>query len=76
MVDSGDSDLIHQKLTMSQYLAYKSEPMGPELGDSASFRERVFEKLYTSSSSFVSLNLFQFVALFQLSREESSVIKQ
>jgi hypothetical protein len=50
--------------------------MGPELGDSASFRERVFEKLYTSSSSFVSLNLFPFVALFQFSREESSVIKQ
>jgi hypothetical protein len=41
MVESGDSDLIQQKLTMSQYLAYKSEPMGPELGDSASFRERV-----------------------------------
>lgn len=41
MVESGDSNLIHQKLTMSQYLAYKSEPMGPELGDSASFKERV-----------------------------------
>lgn len=40
MVESGESDLIHQKLTMSQYLAYKSEPMG-QLGDSASFRERV-----------------------------------
>lgn len=40
MVDSGDSELINQKLTMSQYLAYKSEPMGA-LGDSASFRERV-----------------------------------
>ena len=41
MVDSGDSDLINQKLTMSQYIAYKSEPLG-QLGDSASsFRERV-----------------------------------
>lgn len=63
MVDSGDSDLIHQKLTMSQYLAYKSEPMGPELGDSASFRERVFEKLYTSSSSIVS---FKFISICSL----------
>lgn len=40
MVESGDSELINQKLTMSQYLAYKSEPMG-HLGDSASDRERV-----------------------------------
>ena len=40
MVESGDSDLINQKLTMSQYIAYKSEPLG-QLGSSSSFRERV-----------------------------------
>lgn len=43
MVDSGDSDLIHQKLTMSQYIAYRSEPLG-QLGDS-SFQERVGDKI-------------------------------
>lgn len=40
MIDSGDSDLIHQKLTMSQYIAYRSEPLG-HLGDSCSSTERV-----------------------------------
>ncbi len=43
MVDSGDSDLIQQKLTMSQYIAYRSEPLG-QLGDS-SFQERVDDKI-------------------------------
>ncbi|XP_057381259.1 uncharacterized protein LOC130703827 isoform X1 [Daphnia carinata] len=42
MADSGDSDLINQKLTMSQYIAYKSEPMGPELGESTSSKERPY----------------------------------
>lgn len=52
MVESGDSDLIHQKLTMSQYLAYKSEPMGPELGDSTSSKERVSKHLKMLSKNF------------------------
>ncbi len=43
MVDSGDSHLLHNKLTMSQYIAYKSEPLG-HLGDSVESQERVSPK--------------------------------
>lgn len=73
MVESGDSDLIHQKLTMSQYLAYKSEPMGPELGDSTSSKERVSKHLKMLSKK---LFLTAFTALFQLSRKDFSVSTQ
>lgn len=62
MVESGDSDLIHQKLTMSQYLAYKSEPMG-QLGDSASFRERVSCYCLNKFNSKVLFNFQIWVAL-------------
>lgn len=41
MVEPGDSDLINEKLTMSQYIAYKSEPLG-HLGSSSSSKERVY----------------------------------
>lgn len=61
MVDSGDSDLIQQKLTMSQYIAYRSEPLG-QLGDS-SFQERVHNKIWLVNDRQLIAILFFFLAL-------------
>ena len=61
MIDSGDSDLLHQKLTMSQYIAFKSEPLG-KLGVSGSSAERVRSIILLFFISI--LTLYHFIALF------------
>ena len=63
MIDSGDGDLLHQKLTMSQYIAFKSEPLGT-LGESPSLGQRVKDNLCFTYLLVFSCLLFIFLFFF------------
>lgn len=77
MIDSGDSDLLHQKLSMSQYLALKSEPLG-QLGDCTIPQQRVNSQIIPSLIFFnnsyknkISLKISALLQ-FQCGRKDSS----